>query len=380
MPALSSGPDTIVLVHGFWVTPRSWEHWITHYEAKGYRVLAPAYPGFEVEVEALNRDPSPVEHLTVAAIMTHLEVVVERLEAPPILMGHSAGGAFVQLLLDRGYGAVGVAINSAPTEGVRVTPLSQQNNPGRLDDPINIDACEKMLMHPVATPSKTPQRGLFLRTFTDPDARWNNDDRTNDPNFISYQFAYLRLANFYYANDVKDLAKAALDTMQARIPPARVKYLGIAAQSIARLYKALGDDKGFRTFIAIASKDYDVRIEEARKTRSLDNDAVSAYLFSAEAKIATGDAEGAITLMNEIMPSLGERERLPFDIRMMQAQAAVAEKKGDKKKALETINALLTKYGQAIASHPDFAYDFQTLVAKRMDLMHELGVQDTIHQ
>ena len=47
-------PDTIVLIHGFWVTPRSWEHWITHYEAKGYTVLAPAYPGLEVEVEALN--------------------------------------------------------------------------------------------------------------------------------------------------------------------------------------------------------------------------------------------------------------------------------------------------------------------------------------
>ena len=21
-------PETIVLIHGFWVTPRSWEHWI----------------------------------------------------------------------------------------------------------------------------------------------------------------------------------------------------------------------------------------------------------------------------------------------------------------------------------------------------------------
>jgi alpha-beta hydrolase superfamily lysophospholipase len=112
----------IVLVHGFWVTPRSWEHWIARYEARGYRVLAPAYPGFEVEAEALNRDQSSVERLTVPAIMAHLEAVVE---APPILMGHSAGGAFVQLLLDRGHGAVGVTINSAPTEGVRITPLSQ---------------------------------------------------------------------------------------------------------------------------------------------------------------------------------------------------------------------------------------------------------------
>jgi pimeloyl-ACP methyl ester carboxylesterase len=120
-----SNPDTIVLIHGFWVTPRSWEHWIEHYQRRGYRVLAPAYPGLEVEVEAVNADPSPLEALTVPAIIAHLETVVERLETPPILMGHSAGGVFTQILLDRGYGAAGVAINSAPTEGVKRVPLSQ---------------------------------------------------------------------------------------------------------------------------------------------------------------------------------------------------------------------------------------------------------------
>ncbi|HEY7706160.1 MAG TPA: alpha/beta hydrolase [Gaiellaceae bacterium] len=125
MSATPSKPDTIVLIHGFWVTPRSWEHWITHYEAKGFRVLAPAYPGFEVEVEALNRDPAPIEKVTVPAIVEHLSKVVGELEKPPILIGHSAGGTFVQLLLDRGYGAAGVAMNSAPTEGVRTAPLSQ---------------------------------------------------------------------------------------------------------------------------------------------------------------------------------------------------------------------------------------------------------------
>src|SRR5882672_8627470 len=56
--ASGRSPDTILLVHGFWVTPRSWEHWIPHYQAKGYRVIAPAYPGFEVEVEALNSAPT----------------------------------------------------------------------------------------------------------------------------------------------------------------------------------------------------------------------------------------------------------------------------------------------------------------------------------
>src|SRR5882672_369972 len=95
--ASERSPDTIVLVHGFWVTPRSWEHWIPYYETKGYRVLAPAYPGFEVEVEALNADPTPVERITVPAIIAHLESIVGALDAPPILMGHSAGGTFVQI-------------------------------------------------------------------------------------------------------------------------------------------------------------------------------------------------------------------------------------------------------------------------------------------
>ena len=125
MTSGANAPDTIVLIHGFWVTPRSWEHWITHYEAKGFTVLAPGYPGFEVEVEALNADPTPIEKLEVPAIIEHLESIVEGLGKPPILIGHSAGGVFVQILLDHGYGAAGVAINSAPTEGVKIVPLSQ---------------------------------------------------------------------------------------------------------------------------------------------------------------------------------------------------------------------------------------------------------------
>jgi pimeloyl-ACP methyl ester carboxylesterase len=118
-------PDTIVLIHGFWVTPRSWENWIARYESRGYRVLAPAYPGFEVEVEALNADPAPVEAITVPSIVARLEEVVGSLPTPPILIGHSAGGAFTQILMDHGYGAAGVALNSAPTEGVPVVPLTQ---------------------------------------------------------------------------------------------------------------------------------------------------------------------------------------------------------------------------------------------------------------
>ena len=105
-------PLPIVLIHGMWMTPLSWEHWIERYEAKGLRVIAPAYPGFDIEVEALNADPTPIERVTVPAIIEHLEAVVSGLESPPIIIGHSAGGVFTQILLDHGFGAVGVAIDS----------------------------------------------------------------------------------------------------------------------------------------------------------------------------------------------------------------------------------------------------------------------------
>jgi pimeloyl-ACP methyl ester carboxylesterase len=120
-----AAPDTIVLVHGFWVTPRSWEKWVEHYEGQGYRVLAPAYPGFEVEVEVLREDPSPIEALTFPAIIEHIGSIIDELDKPPIIIGHSAGGVLTQILLDHGYGAAGVAIDSVPAEGVKVVPISQ---------------------------------------------------------------------------------------------------------------------------------------------------------------------------------------------------------------------------------------------------------------
>src|SRR5690242_20327615 len=85
----NGGPDTIVLVHGLWMTPRSWENWVAHFENKGYRVLAPPYPGFDIEVEALRANPSVIADLTVPETVAYLETVIRGLDRPPIIMGHS---------------------------------------------------------------------------------------------------------------------------------------------------------------------------------------------------------------------------------------------------------------------------------------------------
>jgi len=121
----STAPDTVALVHGLWMTPRSWEGWVQHYQQKGLSVVTPAYPGFEVEVEALRANPEVIADLTVPETVEHLAGVIEGLDRPPIIMGHSFGGLLTQMLLARGLGAAGVVIDSAPTEGVRVTPPSQ---------------------------------------------------------------------------------------------------------------------------------------------------------------------------------------------------------------------------------------------------------------
>jgi len=144
---MSGTPDTIVLIHGLWMTPRSWEHWIDRYESGGYQVLAPAYPGLEVEVEALRADPSPIEALTVPGTVEHLEGLIRELETSPIIMGHSFGGLLTQILLDHGFGAAGVAIDSVPAEGVKVVPLSQVratfpvlNNPAKRHQAVSLTA------------------------------------------------------------------------------------------------------------------------------------------------------------------------------------------------------------------------------------------------
>jgi alpha-beta hydrolase superfamily lysophospholipase len=42
----SIATPTIVLIHGLFVTPLSWEHWIQRYSAEGYDVIAPAFKEF----------------------------------------------------------------------------------------------------------------------------------------------------------------------------------------------------------------------------------------------------------------------------------------------------------------------------------------------
>ncbi len=116
---------TIVFMHGAFMTPLCWEHWISSFGARGYRCFAPAWPGRDRPVGALRAaHPDPeLGRLTLDAVIGRFAEAIDALEGKPILIGHSTGGLVAQILLGRGAAAAAVAIYSTPSGAVR--PISR---------------------------------------------------------------------------------------------------------------------------------------------------------------------------------------------------------------------------------------------------------------
>ena len=117
-------PKSIVLIHGLWMTALSWESWVNRYTDKGFRVIAKSWPGMDIDINELRRDPAAIATLGVTEVVDHYEKIIRELEQPPIIIGHSFGGLMTQILLDRGLGVAGVAIAPAPVKGIIFLPFS----------------------------------------------------------------------------------------------------------------------------------------------------------------------------------------------------------------------------------------------------------------
>ena len=115
---------TIVLIHGLWMTARCWERWVERYQAAGYRVIARSWPGLEGDIEEIRRNSSAMARLGITEIVDYYETMIRDLATPPVIIGHSFGGLITQILLDRGWGSVGVALGPAPVKGIIFLPFS----------------------------------------------------------------------------------------------------------------------------------------------------------------------------------------------------------------------------------------------------------------
>ncbi|HTQ53232.1 MAG TPA: alpha/beta hydrolase [Bryobacteraceae bacterium] len=111
--------NTVVFIHGAWVTPRCWRYFAPLFAERGYRILSPAWPYKDgAPAGQLAAPDARLAHVGIPEIVAHYQAIIAREDEPPVLIGHSFGGLIVQLLLDRGAGHAGIAISSVPPRGV----------------------------------------------------------------------------------------------------------------------------------------------------------------------------------------------------------------------------------------------------------------------
>jgi pimeloyl-ACP methyl ester carboxylesterase len=105
--------ETIVFVHGMCHGAWCWEEqYIPYFEKLGYHCIAFNLPGHEMEGSTKRISYSLCDY--VEAVRS----VVEKLNEPPIIIGHSMGGMIVQHFLKTGSCKKAVFMSSVPTSGV----------------------------------------------------------------------------------------------------------------------------------------------------------------------------------------------------------------------------------------------------------------------
>jgi non-heme chloroperoxidase len=122
--ANSSGRTPIVLIHGLWVLPSSWDNWVGYFEQEGYAGLTPDWPDDPESVEVARAEPEVLAKKTLNQVADHTAEVISGLQKKPAVMGHSTGGLLAQLIADRGLSAATVAIDPGPFRGVLPLPVS----------------------------------------------------------------------------------------------------------------------------------------------------------------------------------------------------------------------------------------------------------------
>src|SRR5438132_5246582 len=120
----ANGQVPLMLIHGAWLSARSWENYVDYFTRRGFAVTTPEWPRKVGDVKEMRETADDSAGLGVNEIVDHYATLIGELDQPPVLIGHSYGGLFVELLLDRGLGRAGVAMSPAPAKGILVLPFS----------------------------------------------------------------------------------------------------------------------------------------------------------------------------------------------------------------------------------------------------------------
>lgn len=121
--ANASKATPVVFIHGLWLLPSSWGHWLTLFEEAGYVGLTPGWPDDPETVAEAREHPEVFAGKGIRQIADYEETILRRLDRKPVIIGHSTGGLLAMILAGRGLAAASVAISPAPFRGVLPLPI-----------------------------------------------------------------------------------------------------------------------------------------------------------------------------------------------------------------------------------------------------------------
>src|ERR1700722_6047209 len=116
---------SVVFINGAWMTSACWNDFKTPFTLAGYTVHTLERPYLTRDAQSPRMPPpAALGGLSIKAIVAHHARFIRSLATPPLIVGHSFGALFVQLLLDQGLGCAGIAIDPAPLGGLIPGPLT----------------------------------------------------------------------------------------------------------------------------------------------------------------------------------------------------------------------------------------------------------------
>jgi non-heme chloroperoxidase len=118
-----SGLRPVVFVHGLWLLPSSWDHWVALFEDAGYSALTPGWPDDPETVAEAREHPEVFAGKGIATVANYHQTIIRRLDRKPVIIGHSFGGLLTMILAGRGLAAASIAISPAPFQGVLPLPF-----------------------------------------------------------------------------------------------------------------------------------------------------------------------------------------------------------------------------------------------------------------
>ncbi len=118
-PASSPRPTPLLFVHGAWHGAWCWaEHYLDHFAAQGYAAHALSLRG-----HGRSAGRNRLRWTRLSDYVADVARVASQLASPPVLIGHSMGGAIVQKYLETRPAPAAVLVASVPPAGVRAATL-----------------------------------------------------------------------------------------------------------------------------------------------------------------------------------------------------------------------------------------------------------------